>query len=164
MKLKAGNVFKLDLEKGFCLGQIFYTDHTCLYVGIFDELFDIDDNEVDPSAIAATEILFAHETLDALFYHKIWQIIGNYQANLDSVDWPNYRVGYQGEQYLETLDREIVRRLEKDEILALRNRKVVAPIRIDQATKAHFGEGEWQLHYEDLRYDYPKMSSKLLKR
>jgi len=157
---KTGDIFRIDLKDGFCIGQIFHHDKYSLYVGIFGRVFQ--EGEFTPELLDGLEPVFAGETLDALFFHKRWKIIDNYKNNLSSICKPNYKVRYNGVQHLETFDRQLIRTLSEEEELKFRNREVSAPILYDKATKAYFGDEEWKLYYEDIKYDYPKMSSKIV--
>jgi len=158
-ELAVGDVFLVPLDSERCgIGQLAGNWKGELYVVIYDKLVSRD---ASPGDISGADLQFAALTLDAKFHYGDWPIIGNRQDNLSNVPQPWFKVGVGGETHIEARDRSVTRRATATEAAGLRNRTVVAPVRIENALKALHGLGEWNPRYDELRADYALQSAKL---
>ena len=157
-KAHVGDVFLVPIDgsrRG--IGQIAGDWKGELYVVIFDAVHG--DENVDPNSVLTAKPLFAALSLDAKIHNGDWKIIGNVTQNLDSMPQPVFKVNQDGAVFLESRDRLATRQASSKEAEALRLRTVVAPVRLENALKAHNGVGDWNIRYDDLRYDYALASS-----
>lgn len=160
-KVDVGDVFLIPLDAaGFGVGQVAGNWNGELYFLIYDAAYPT--REVDPKLVISQTPLFAALSLDAKIFHGDWPIIGNVTENLGSIPQPAFKVNQEGRVFLESRDRSVSRPATCDEDAALRFRNVVAPIRLENALKAHKGIGDWNPKYEDLRFKYALESSRFV--
>ena len=85
-KLKIGDIFTIpinDDKTGF--GQIIKIPNKSNFIiVVFKQVYSGKDWP-GLDEIIQDDILFLGYTMDALLYHKYWQIIGNKSSNLDSI-------------------------------------------------------------------------------
>jgi hypothetical protein len=160
-KAHIGDVFLITIDESrFGIGQIAGDWKGELYVVIYDAVYD--NGDVDPNSVLSGQPLFAALSLDAKIHCGDWRIIGNVQGNLDRIPQPVFKVNQDGKVFLESRDRRITRPASSSETEALRLRTVVAPVRLENALKAHNGVGDWNARYDELRADYALTSSRLI--
>lgn len=160
-KARVGDVFLLAIDDSrFGLGQIAGDWKGELYVIIYDAVYGI--GEVDPNSVLSEKPLFAALSLDAKIHHGDWRIIGNVLENLDRIPQPVFKVNQDGKVFIESRDRSVSRLASSSEAEALRLRTVVAPVRLENALKAHNGVGDWNPRYDELRAGYALESSQLV--
>ena len=154
-KLAVGDVFLVPLDgERYGVGQL---------AGDWKgELYVVVSHDASPADIEGAELTFAALTLDAKFHHGDWPVVGNRRDNLPDIPQPWFAVGVGGETHIEARDRSVTRRATSAEAAGLRNRTVVAPVRVEKATKAFHGLGEWDARFDDLRADYALQSAKLV--
>ena len=159
-KLAVGDVFLVPLDgERYGIGQLAGDWKGELYVVIYDKVVS---HDASPADIDGAELTFAALTLDAKLHHGDWLVVGNRRDNLPDIPQPWFAVGVGGETHIEARDRSVTRRATSAEAAGLRNRTVVAPVRIERATKAFHGLGEWDARFDDLRADYALQSAKLV--
>lgn len=160
-KAKVGDVFLVPIDQArFGIGQIAGDWQGELYIIIYDAVCNIGD--VDPNIVKSKQPLFAALSLDAKIYNGDWPIIGNIIENLKLIPQPVFKINQGKRIFLETRDRSISRPASNSEIEMLRLRTIVAPIRLENALKAHNGVGDWIPRYDDLRVEYAFKSSQLI--
>ena len=152
-KLKMGDVFKIPVSNektGY--GQIIELhDKNAFIIGVFKELYFIQDLP-NLEKILEDEILFLGYTMDALIYHKYWEIIGNNLSNLTIVKLPYYKLGTPPEMNIVNYKGNFIRKSDKTEFDNLEYETVVAPVRYENALKAFYKMGEWNEDYDRLFY------------
>ena len=159
-KLTVGDVFLVPLDaERYGIGQLAGDWKGELYVVIYDKLVSRD---ASPTDVNGAELQFAALTLDAKFHHGDWPVIGNRQDNIPALPQPWFKVGVSSETHIEARDRSVTRRATSTEAAGLRNRTVVAPVRIENALKALHGLGDWNPRFDELRADYAFQSEKLV--
>jgi hypothetical protein len=152
--------FLIPLDgKRYGIGQLAGDWKGELYVVIYDKLVA---RSASPDDVDGAGLQFAALTLDAKFHHGDWPIIGNRQDNLPDLPQPWFKVGVGGETHIEARDRSVTRRATSTEEAGLRNRTVVAPVRIENALKALHGLAEWNPRFDDLHAAYALQSAKLV--
>jgi hypothetical protein len=157
-KAHVGDVFLIPIDESRSgIGQIAGDWKGELYVIVYDVVCV--GAEVDPSRVTAERPLFAALSLDAKIHNGDWRIIGNVSENLNSIPQPVFKVNQGANVYLESRDRVVSRPASDSEAANLRLRTVVAPVRLENALKAHNGLGEWNPRYDELRFDYALASS-----
>ncbi|WP_336719161.1 Imm26 family immunity protein [Chryseobacterium mucoviscidosis] len=149
-KLKIGDVFTIPIDNNeFGIGQIVYMPshkHNFIMI-VFDKKYNLKE-DVDFDSLKDLKILFLGYTVDAKLYHKHWEIIGNNLANLSSVKFPFYKLGLPNDDYPDgarLVDHEgnVLASIDKYTFENLSYESEVAPIRFQNALKAHFGMQEW---------------------
>ncbi len=163
MKYKAhiGDIFQIPIDESrFGVGQIAGAWKGELYVIIYDGLFS--EKYFDSESVIGAKPLFAALSMDAKIYHGDWPIIGNVTKNLEHIPQPVFKIDQGGQVFLESRDRSVSRLASSSEAGRLRLRTVVAPVRLENALKAHSGLGEWNPRYDELRADYALDSSRVL--
>lgn len=118
-----------------------------------DQLFVVTTKGEHPrggaAGMDADRVALGAITLDAFFFHNRWVVTGNavplplHLPTFVVATTPNrwVRESFHGEQ-LEVLSPEAAE--------SLRPRKIVAPVRIDRATKALHGYLPWEPVYDEL--------------
>lgn len=158
--VKEGDVFLIPIDAERAAGgQVIDAWSDELYVAVFDGV--VAPGFQDAAAIVNSEPIFLTLTLDAKLWHGDWPVIGNIQESRRRVPQPMFKVRHSGQIYVESRDRAVFRPASEREATELRYRTVSSPAVIDEAVKAHFGVGDWNLNYGDLRSDYASSSSKM---
>jgi hypothetical protein len=158
--VKAGDNFLVPIGGQFCPGRVVDKYKQSLYVCIFDILVS---GEVDSSAgVSGMTPFIGACTLDAFFFHGFWRITDNVSVDDSTIRTPVFKVEHNGRTYIESFEGKLLRQATPDEAELLRYRVVVAPVRVDKAVKAHFGDGPWESAYENLRYSYAEESARLI--
>jgi len=160
-KAAVGDVFLIPLDEGRNgLGQLAGDWNGELYVVIYDKVVS---DAASPADVDNQPLQFAALTLDAKLHHGDWRIIGNRKQNIETIPQPWFKVGVEGQTYVEARDRSVTRPATATESAALRLRTVVAPVRLENALKALHGIGEWQPRFDELRASYAKESADLIR-
>jgi hypothetical protein len=160
-KAHVGDVFLIPVDSTrFGVGQIAGDWKGELYVVIYDKILSGDKPE--PECVSGAKPLFAALSMDAKIHHGDWPIIGNVTGNLEHIPQPVFKVDQGGKVFLESRDRSISRPASSSEAERLKLRTVVAPVRLENAFKAHNGVGEWHPRYDELRAEYAFDSSRVL--
>ncbi len=160
---RVGDVFTVPIDSTrLGIGQIVADWQGELYIVIFDAVYPA--GSVDPQSAISERPLFAALSLDAKIHNGDWLMIGNVSSNLGSFAQPVFKVNHGGRIFLESRDRSIFRPASHAEAEVLRFRTVVAPVRLEKALKANFGQGDWSVRFDELRYEYPVVSSRLISR
>ena len=161
IQVKVGDVFLVPLDgKSWAVGQLVSSWNDELYVAIFGQ--KVETQNVNPQSVADLEPIFLALTLDAKLFHGDWPIIGNVQANLASFPQPAFKVRQSGVVYIESRDRKFTRPASTSEAEQLIYRSVSSPAVVEKGVQAHFGLGDWSVHYDEFQSDYAAASSKLL--
>jgi hypothetical protein len=161
-KLVMGDVFLIPLdERRYGIGQLAGNWRGELYVVIYDKVVSA---EASPADVDNEPLQLAALTLDAKLHRGDWRIIGNRKENLETIPQPWFKVGVEGQTYVEARDRSVMRPATATEATALRLRTVVAPVRLENALKALHGIGEWHPHFDELRAGYAAESADLMRR
>jgi hypothetical protein len=156
-KLNVGDVFTIPLDDkndsrvGF--GQIIKipNKHNFIIV-VFKQIFCSQDfPSIDK--IIEDKILFLGYTMDALIYHKYWQIIGNKTSNLAEIKLPYYKLGTPPDMNIVDYQGNIFRSASKSEFDNLEYKTVAAPVRYENALKAYYKMAEWDDDYDELLYE-----------
>ena len=156
-----GDVFLIPIDGSrFAVGQVAGDWKGELYIVIYDLVCASKD--VDLARVVSARPLFASLSLDAKIHCGDWLIVGNVRDNLGRIPQPVFKVNEGGQLFLESRDRSITRLATRSEAELLRFRTVVAPVRLENAVKAHYGIGDWSSKYDELRADYALSSSRLI--
>jgi hypothetical protein len=154
MKFKVGDIFSIPVssdENGF--GQIVnIPDRNTLIIALFN-IKKEKNIQVDLEEIINSEIVFLGYSLDAKLYHKHWLIIGNNTSNIDRVKLPYNKLGTSPDIYIVNYKGEKLRVANTQEFEQLLYQTVIAPVRYENALKAHFKFQEWKEEYDKIRYE-----------
>jgi hypothetical protein len=167
-RLNEGDVFTIPLnenEVGF--GQVI-SPYNKMSGGFLAVLFDCKSDKlanVPLASICETDIIFLGFTFDAKIYHNDWCVIGNYIANLSNIIYPYHRVISNGKMVLEDYKSNVISEINEKTFSQLSNKTEIAPIRYENALKAHFGLQEWKAEdYDKLLYENSIKSNKIFQR
>lgn len=158
-KLSVGDIFTIplnDKEVGF--GQVITPyDKTC--GGFMMAVFDFKTNDVHSvllKDVGNSELLFLGFTFDAKIYHKDWILIGNYTNNIESIVMPYFRLGTPpSDIYIVNYKGERLKSINEKVFVELTYQTEIAPIRYQNALKAHFDYREWKSEdYDKLLYSH----------
>lgn len=154
MKLKVGDIFTIPVsEEKTGFGQIVnIPNKNNFIIVVFENIYT---GKEWPSLIeiTANKILFLGYTMDALLYHKYWQIIGNDYSNLKTIKLPYYKLGTPPNISIVNYNGDFVRKANKEEFDKLTYQTVVAPVRYENALKAYHNFLEWKDDFNELFYD-----------
>jgi len=154
MSFQTGDVFTINLnddEIGF--GQVVaIPSRSNLIVCIFDKKNQKTCQNIDLQDVCSSPIILMGYTLDAKFYHKHWQIIGNYLENLKTIVLPYNRMGTPPDDiYITNYQGKRIRQASINEFEKLNYQTVIAPVRYENALKAYYGYMPW------IEEDYNKL-------
>ncbi|WP_306353666.1 Imm26 family immunity protein [Flavobacterium sp. '19STA2R22 D10 B1'] len=167
-KLKIGDIFTIPLsEKEVGFGQIvcFPNSKNAFIMCVFD-IKQSKETPIEIQKICNTPLLFLGYSTDAKLYHKHWEIIGNSIKNIDSITMPYFRLGTPPKDiYLINYKGDRLKSINIKEFDMLDYETNYAPIRYENALKAHFGFGEWiPENYNNLLYKFTLDSNEIAKR
>lgn len=158
MKLKEGDVFSISLtvnEVGF--GQVIaFPNRSTIMIVLFNHKEELSTN-YNIEVICTSKIVFIGCTYDAKLYHNDWIIVGNYKANLTSINLPVYKLGTPPiEIYLVDYKGKKLRSVSLKEFNTLHYQTFIAPVRFENALKAFFKLQEWRSDdYDKILYNLP---------
>jgi hypothetical protein len=150
--VRIGDVFVVPLsETVWAAGQIVakYLDEA-EYMVLFRSAY-ASESIPDAATATADEVVMLALSLDGRIHQGAWRVIGN--ASPVSVEMPIYKIAVDVDQYVvvDHLGSQI--RVATDgDVATLPNRKVVAPIRVEQALQAMHGLRDWEPRFDDLRW------------
>ncbi len=150
-KAIVGDVFQVPIsEECVGFGQILaiYKEEMLL-MAIFDMRAGYDEVPSIESIISARPI-FICNSLDAKIWHGQWKIIGNHPPDSAKILLPNYKVKVGDGFYVENYAADKTRLCKNEELASLEFRSCVAPIRLENALKAHWGFVPWNDAYNAL--------------
>lgn len=153
MKLKAGDIFTIPItneKTGF--GQIVIVPNKSNFIiAVFEKVYP---GKEWPSLeeIINNKILFLGYTMDALLYHKYWQIIGNNISNLKAIKLPYYKLGTPPDCKAVDYKGTVIGKISRDKFEQLSYQEVIAPVRYENALKAYYQLEKWREDYEGLLY------------
>ena len=105
-----------------------------------------------PREAVTDEVALVALSLDAKIAAGHWKIVGNEPVRPD-LPLPAYKETVGAPDRVDVVDFSGTRRRRATpaEISRLRNRKVIAPVRLERALRALHGTGQWQDAYDELR-------------
>jgi hypothetical protein len=163
MKLKVGDVFTIpisDDKTGF--GQIIKIPNKSNFIIIVFKQAYPDKDWPSTDEIIKDEILFLGYTMDALFYHKYWHIIGNNTSNLNKISLPYFKLGTPPDMKIVNFKGDKVRKANKSEFDNLEYETVVAPVGYEAALQAYHKLAEWEEYFDKILYDKTLESIKVV--
>ena len=105
-----------------------------------------------PAEVSECDVALLGITLDALFVHRQWLVVAT-SIEPRAIPYPTFNIATRPNEWVkESFPGEQLGTISTEEASKLPFRKVVAPVRIDRATKALHGHLPWQAHYDDLLY------------
>jgi hypothetical protein len=162
--LLLGDLFKIPLDGNrFGLGIILYVAKHNFVIAIYDVMY-YNDHSIDFDDLKNKPIVFFGYTLDAKFYHGDWTIIGNVGSlELSEIYFPYYKLGTPPKDiYVVNYKGEKLRKATLKEFEQLDYETTIAPIRYENALKAHFNLIEWKDDYNSILYSKVLNSVKLI--
>ena len=151
--LRPGDLFSLAHEAGLAsAAQLLDKSGEQLLVLVVEEECSDNPEAISEAALSGRPMLLGI-TLDALFSHGRWRVVGSAAQRTDVI-YPTFAVAVApGEYVRETFHGDQLGRITDVEADAMAPRKIVAPIRIESAARAQRGLEPWLPHYESLLLD-----------
>lgn len=159
---KVGDVFLVPLDETSAAGGhvIDIRENAEVYLAVFDQRVSL--NETNSLVALSGKPALLALTFDAKFWHGNWPIIGNQIHTVDQYPEPAYKIKHAGVMSVESRDKSIRRPASPHDLEILQFRSVAAPIIIENAIKAQFGIGEWDINNDELLAGYAIASSQLI--
>nr|WP_255355568.1 Imm26 family immunity protein [Agromyces sp. Soil535] len=151
---KLGDVFVVPLDDGkFGVGQVVGTyGKESYFFAIFDVVIPLE--HANRQAVEAVDrpVLFLALSMDAKLYAGHWRVVGQ-EPVPPEVPLPAYKEAVGSPPNFEVVDYSGTRRRPATaaEAHTLPNRKVVAPVRVEKALRAHLGLEPWLDAFNELR-------------
>lgn len=153
VKLKAGDIFRFQGRESLTgIGQVIEPGGV-LYATILRPDF-ADPIEID--RLATEDILFCGWTMDALFYHDRWHVIGNLPIPEASIPRPCSKVLIEGDIWIQDFRGRPLRKASPVEAETLDNHISRSPEIYVDAFSAYHGLGEWLPRYESFAIERVK--------
>jgi hypothetical protein len=152
LRLNVGDVFRLTIDTARVgYGQIVGRyGRSAYYFAIFEQPHE-SKHEPELANIVRGQIALLALSLDALLYHREWEVVGN--TTVPPIEWPTYKEAVAPD-VCEAVDHTGTERrpVEGLDVEGLPFRSVVAPIRVQNAFRALHGVGDWDEAYDELHY------------
>lgn len=151
VRLKQGDIFSfaLDVER-LGVGQVI--ELKPLYITVLREPVPLD---FSIGNIRTEDILLCGRTMDALFFHDRWHVVGNLPIPEDQIPRPFSKVQSDGERWISDFHaRRLIRRATEWEWDKLDFHTARAPIAFENAFKAHHGLAPAEATYARLGIDH----------
>jgi hypothetical protein len=156
-RILVGDVLALALDQDHhCVAQVIGTyGRGSYFIAVYDRPPVLGPaSAADLTAVKDAEMALLALTLDAMIYHGAWVVVGRSEVSsraclpgylLDRGSPPEsvrqVIVDHSGKRERPATDRDLVR---------VKYRTTVAPIRLDKAAKAFFGRMPWDVSYDGL--------------
>jgi hypothetical protein len=157
VKASVGDVFQIPIShERVGYGQVLASiKPNPLYIGVFEPLFP---GRSVPALdeILESPILLLANSLDAKIWHGHWPIVGRARPVLDGIPFPAFitSIGRRNDYYLISYDGTKRRPAQASEVARFDKRTTVAPMRLENALKAHHGLMPWEPHFDLLKIDH----------
>jgi hypothetical protein len=158
--IKRGTVFTIPLDDDhFSYGQIIKKRFPIYYMVAYNIKTSIN---IELEVVINTEILFLGNFFDALLRNGRWTVVGVIEPPCERIPYPKHKVFVNGRYCVEAWDFSERRWATDEEVELLENSTSVAPIRLENAIKAHFGYRLWDHDaFDFLLYNHVLLSSKI---
>lgn len=153
VKLRRGDLFELRAADGrLGYGVVLRPG------GVLDAVFFRTLHASRPAAdvIIEDEIALIGTTMDALFYHGRWTVIGHDFPIPDGLPFPNWKVNIDGKLHATDFEGKTHWPIRNDELDLLDFKTSRSPIGFQKALEALNGVGEWREDYEALTPAYAR--------
>ncbi len=148
---KAGDLFAVPLSPtAWGVGVVARKWKSELYLVLFEEKFD-DLEKIRTVQVEGLTPCLASSSLDAKIWHGHWPVM---REGLDTstLVQPIYKVEEASGMIAESFDRKFRLPIDANVANHLSYRKGVAPVRLENALKAHHGLGQWDAIFDELGY------------
>jgi Immunity protein 26 len=146
-RVKAGDVFVIRAPDGrYGLGQVI-SPGGVMYIAVFAKLYDGVPNADE---VLSADVLLVGWTVDALFHHGRWKVIGSRPVVGERFPYPSYKVVVEGEIRIRDFSGTHFRRCNPDEEKLVDYKTTIAPIRYQRALLAYNGIGQWDSDFDPL--------------
>lgn len=163
-RAETGDVFLIPLDGDrACVGQVVAKHGEAdLYLAVFDSVVSAVDGELDLDEAVGLPLLFLMLSLDAKFRAGDWKIVGRARVR-DDLPLPAYKLVDRIPSNIIVVDCSGTRErpATPGEAASLANRKVIAPVRLEKAVRAHYGLQPWLDVYDELRPDRRNTTQRL---
>jgi hypothetical protein len=156
-KLKVGDVFTMtsindENDPKTYFGQIVKIPNKSNFIiAVFKKVcYNQDLPSLDK--IIDDDILFLGYTMDALFYHKYWKVVGNSLSNLEKIKLPYYKLGTPPDMSIVNYKGDRIRKADKYEFDNLEYQTVSAPVRFEVALNTYHRMTGWDENDNELLY------------
>lgn len=143
MRPKKGDLFQFEIGNGqIAYGQIVIASDR-LYVVIYDQ---IHPNHWEFKYEIIGFVCLCGWTLDARLHHGMWKIVGNFPLPC-CINFPEYKVRYDGRMAVETFDGQFLRYANEEDEKKLAPKSVISPIIFEDALESIHGLRPWNDMY-----------------
>lgn len=159
--MKVGDVLAIPLSNtriGVGYVAAYYDPSLAFYVLLYGESYPTVD-DIGLLASGGEPVLWGL-TFDSKVHAGHWKVVGNVPPDGSTLRLPASKLEEDGRTILEDLTGEYWRLATDEEAQRLRYRKIVAPVRLENALKAHFGLTEWEPLFDELRIVSPEDQSR----
>lgn len=95
-------------------------------------------------------------TMDALFFHRRWVVVGHDFPLANDLPFPNWKVRMNGELYAADFEGRTLWPIQAEEVELLDFKSSASPITYQHAVEAMNGLRAWEDYYDALTFDYAK--------
>lgn len=149
--INIGDLFSIPIDATrYGIGLVAGKWKSELYLVLFKEQFD---GVADINAMEVEKFtpILASSSLDAKLWHGHWPII-RHGVDTVNIAQPIYKIEEPGGIIAESFDRKYRQPIDSYVAKNLNYRKVIAPVRLENALKAYHGLRDWEAIYEGLVY------------
>jgi len=152
-RLRRGDIFEFSTTDGRLAYGVVLTPG-----GVLNVLFlkTLHASRPTVEMLFEDDIALVGTTMDALFYHKHWVVIGRDFPVPPDLPRPNWKIAIDGQLHTTDFEGESLGPIRADEIELLDYKSSFAPIMFQDALEALNGIGEWREAYEPLTPAYAK--------
>ena len=166
IKLSVGDLFKIPLDENrYGIGVILHVAKHNFIIAIYDAIF-YNSGDLNFDDLKSKTIVFLGYTLDAKIYHEDWTIVSKISPReVSEIYFPYYKLGTPPKDiFVVNYKGEKLRQATLEEFEQLDYETTIAPIRYENALKAHFNLIEWKDDFNSILYSNVLDSVKLVGR
>lgn len=144
---KVGDVIAIPVDGGVYATAQILKKTKLLYLVVFSGLGEV---LPDCKSIYDASAALVGWTMDAKIYHEDWKIVGNCGLHLPERYLKNYLVEYNGEQWVQDFDGNLVRVASDEDKKRFFLKSSYSPVRLERAIRAFNNIEEWDDDFDDL--------------
>jgi len=148
--LNRGDVLTMPISENWVgFGQLidFSKTKEAFLIAVFN-LKHTSDKAIDCRSIVRQEIIFLGYTNDAKLFHGDWKVVGNEVDNLSGIQKPFFKLGIAPDLFIVDYLGNKIGHIDENTADELTFQTIIAPIRYENALRAHFGFTPWLELYD----------------
>jgi len=146
-KAISGDVLSIPSVSGLQFFSLVLIARKLLYLAVFKGLYAPTTSFHD---VVQHEPALAAWTADAEIQFGRWKIVGRKETKELGLSQPSYLVGFEGEQWVEDVDGNLVRKASEYEAATLTPRRSFSPAAFEHVVLAMNGHGAWRANWDSL--------------